>query len=64
MTKVEPAVRRMLIDMDIKVKLISRVVNVECEDNILKAVSLENGETIYGDAFVDKMCIRDRCKTF
>ena len=52
-TKVEPAVRRMLIDMDIKVKLISRVVNVECEDNILKAVILENGETIYGDAFVD-----------
>ena len=39
--------------MDIKVKLISRVVNVECEDNILKAVILENGETIYGDAFVD-----------
>jgi len=52
-TKVEPVVRRMLIDMDIKVKLISRVVNVECEDNILKAVILENGETIYGDAFVD-----------
>ncbi|RDY25210.1 FAD-dependent oxidoreductase [Romboutsia weinsteinii] len=52
-TKIEPPIRRMIKDMGIEVKLFSRVIDVEMEDNKITAVILEEGEKIYGDAFVE-----------
>ncbi|MPM41976.1 hypothetical protein SDC9_88638 [bioreactor metagenome] len=39
--------------MGIEVKFFSRVVDVDIEDNKIKAVILESGETIEGDSFVE-----------
>ena len=51
--KIEPPVRRLIKDMGIEVRIMSRVVDVDCEGDILKAVILEDGERIEGDSFVD-----------
>lgn len=51
--KIEPPVRKIIKDMGIEVRIMSRVVDVDCEDNILKAVILEDGERIEGDSFID-----------
>lgn len=51
--KIEPPVRKLIKDMGIEVRIMSRVVDVDCEKDILKAVILENGERIKGDSFVD-----------
>lgn len=51
--KIEPQVRKLIKDMGIEVRIMSRVVDVECEDKILKAIILEDGERIEGDSFVD-----------
>ena len=51
--KIEPQVRKLIKDMGINVRIMSRVVDVDCKDNILKAVILEDGERIEGDSFVD-----------
>lgn len=51
--KIEPPVRKLIKDMGIEVRIMSRVVDVDCEDNILKAVILEDGERIEGDSFID-----------
>ena len=45
--KIEPPVRKLIKDMGIEVRIMSRVVDVDCEDNILKAVILEDGQEIY-----------------
>lgn len=51
--KIEPPVRKLIKDMGIEVKIMSRVVDVDCEKDILKAVILEDGQRIEGDSFVD-----------
>lgn len=51
--KIEPPVRKLIKDMGIEVRIMSRVVDVDCEKDILKAVILEDGERIKGDSFVD-----------
>ena len=51
--KIEPPVRKLIKDMGIEVRIMSRVVDVDCEDNILKAVILEDGERVEGDSFID-----------
>lgn len=51
--KIEPPVRKLIKDMGIEVKIMSRVVDVDCEKNILRAVILEDGQRIEGDSFVD-----------
>lgn len=52
-TKIEQPVRKLIINMGIEVRFISRVVDVDCEEDKLKAVILESGERVEGDAFVD-----------
>ena len=51
--KIEPPVRKLIKDMGIEVRIISRVVDVDCVGNKLEAVILEDGERIEGDSFVD-----------
>ena len=51
--KIEPPVRKLIKDMGIDVRIMSRVVDVDCEEGLLKAVILEDGERIEGDSFVD-----------
>lgn len=51
--KIEPQVRKLIKDMGIEVKIMSRVVDVDCEGDMLKAVILEDGQRVEGDSFVD-----------
>ena len=51
--KIEPPVRKVIKDMGIEVRIMSRVVDVDSKDSILKAVILEDGERIEGDGFID-----------
>ena len=51
--KIEPPVRKLIKEMGIEVRIMSRVVDVDCERGKLKAVILEDGERIEGDSFVD-----------
>ena len=51
--KMEKLVRDIILDMGIEVRFISRAVDVKIEDNKLIAIILEDGEVIYGDAFVE-----------
>lgn len=52
--EVEPAVRRLLYDMDIHVRMMSRVIDVEKEaDGRIVSVKLSGGERIRGDVFVE-----------
>lgn len=51
--KIEPSVRKLIKDMGIEVRIMSRVVDVDCDKDILKAVILEDGERIEGDSFID-----------
>ena len=52
-TKIERPIRDKVRGMGIEVRFYSRVVDVKIEDNKLIAVILEDGEIIYGDAFVE-----------
>ena len=52
-TKVEKPVRDKIRGMGIEVKFFSRVVDVKTDGDKLLAVILEDGEIIYGDAFVE-----------
>ena len=52
-TKIEQPVRELMKNMGIDIRVMSRVVDVDFEEGVLKAVILENGERIEGDAFVD-----------
>jgi len=51
--KVEPEVTKLLLNMGIKVKFLSRIVNVEKVDDSIKSIKLEDGSYIYGDVFID-----------
>ena len=51
--KVEPEVTKLLLNMGIQVKLISRVVNVEKEEDSIKSIKIQDGSYVYGDVFID-----------
>lgn len=51
--KVERVVRDKVLEMGIEVKFISRVVDVNLDDNKIISVVLANNEEICGDAFID-----------
>ncbi|QXM06067.1 FAD-dependent oxidoreductase [Crassaminicella indica] len=51
--KVEPMVRRLLIEMDIQILLRSRAIDVDVVDNAIKGIVLQNGDVIEGDVFIE-----------
>ena len=52
-TKIENKVRQKILSMDIKIKFMSRVVDVGVKDEEIKYIVLEDGEKVYGDSFVE-----------
>ena len=52
-TKIEKNVRDLIKSMNIDVRFISRVVDVETDGLTIRSVELESGEKIYGDAFIE-----------
>ena len=52
-TKIEKNVRDLIKSMNIDVRFISRVVDVETDGPTIRSVELESGEKIYGDAFIE-----------
>ncbi|SHJ71061.1 Glucose inhibited division protein A [Tepidibacter formicigenes DSM 15518] len=50
---IESAVRRKILDMNIKILFSSRVVDVKMEDKKIKAVVLQNETQIEGDSFIE-----------
>lgn len=52
-TKIEKPVRDLIRNMGIDVRFFSRVVDVDLDGPRLRAVELESGEKIYGDAFIE-----------
>ena len=52
-TKIEKPIRDLVRGMGIDVRFFSRVIDVELDGNKIRAVELEDGEKIYGDAFVE-----------
>ncbi|MDK2856106.1 MAG: hypothetical protein PWQ41_2017 [Bacillota bacterium] len=51
--QVEPVIRRLLAARGIEIRTLSRAVEVEKEGDRVRAVILEQGERLAGDAFVD-----------
>ncbi len=51
--KIETEVKSLLLSLDIEIKLQSRAVDIVKEGDLIKAIILSNGETIYGDVFID-----------
>lgn len=51
--KLEPEVRRYLLDLDIEINLTTRVSNVEREGNKITALKLSDNSLVYGDVFID-----------
>lgn len=51
--KLEPEVRRYLLDLGIEINLVARVSNVEKEGNRITALRLSNNSLVYGDVFID-----------
>lgn len=51
--KIEPMVRRYLLNMGIDIMFKTRVVDVELEDKTIKGVILNNNNVIYGDVFIE-----------
>lgn len=51
--KIEPAVRRHLLSLGIKLNMVTRVVDVERYDNKIKGVYLSDGTFVEGDVFVE-----------
>lgn len=52
-TKIEPAVKKVLNNLDIEIIIKKRVVDVIMDENHIKAVILDDESIIYGDAFID-----------
>lgn len=52
-TKVEPAVRRYINSIGIEVMLQARAVEVEKDDEVIKAIYLSDGTQIVGDVFIE-----------
>lgn len=51
--KIEPAIREMLLNMGIEVRLRARVKDAEAVDGFIHTVTLDDGEVIDGDVFVE-----------
>lgn len=51
--RIEPAVRKYIVGMGIKLRMVSRVVDVSMDGTRLKGVYLFNGEYIEADSFVE-----------
>ncbi|MCB2358410.1 FAD-dependent oxidoreductase [Clostridium estertheticum] len=51
--KIEPAVVKCLKEMDIELNMITRVVDVEKEENKIKGIYLSNGEYVVADVFIE-----------
>ncbi len=52
-TKIEPAVRKLILSLGVELKLQKRAIDVILEDDYVKGIVLDDGETIYGDAFIE-----------
>lgn len=52
-TKIEPAVRELLLSSGVILKLQKRAIDVVVEDAHIKGIILSDGEIIYGDAFIE-----------
>ena len=52
-TAIEPAVRRLLVELGVDVRLIHRVTKVNTSNGSIDSIHLENGSTIEGDMFID-----------
>jgi len=51
--KIEPAVEKYLKAMDIEINMITRVVDVEKEDNRIKGIYLSDGKYVEADVFIE-----------
>jgi hypothetical protein len=51
--KLEPEVRRYLLNLGIEINLVARVSNVEMEGSKIKALRLSNNTLVEGDVFID-----------
>lgn len=51
--KIEPAIREMLLERGIEVRLRARVKDAEAVDGLIRNVTLDDGEVIDGDVFVE-----------
>lgn len=51
--KIEPAVKKYLIELGIKIELICRVIDVKKEDNKIKGIYLSDGTYMEGDIFIE-----------
>lgn len=52
-TKVEPAIRNMLLDKGVNIKLISRAIDVEMDEKKIKGIMLADDTIEYGDVFIE-----------
>ncbi|MCF6459722.1 FAD-dependent oxidoreductase [Clostridium sp. Cult3] len=52
-TKIEPAVRNLILSLGVELKLQKRAVDVIAEGNSLRGIVLNDGERVYGDAFIE-----------
>ena len=52
-TKIEPEVRKLLIDLGVEIKLKRRAIDVVMKGEDLKGIVLNDGEIVYGEAFID-----------
>ncbi|MFZ5597674.1 MAG: FAD-dependent oxidoreductase [Bacillota bacterium] len=52
-TRIEPAVRSFLVEKGVRLRFQSRVTDVVLKDGVLTGVQLSDGESIYGDVFID-----------
>ncbi len=51
--KIEPEVKRHLIDLGVEVNTLSRALNIKKERNKIKSIKFEDGSFINGDVFID-----------
>jgi hypothetical protein len=51
--KLEPAVRRYLLNLGIEINIVARVSNVEMEGQKINALRLSNNTLVHGDVFID-----------
>lgn len=52
-TAIEPAVRRLLVEVGIEIKMIHRVTNVDVSDGSINSINFETEPAIHGDIFVE-----------
>lgn len=52
-TKIEPMVRKKILEMGIKVLFRTRAIDVDINDNTIKSIILHNEEVVHGDIFIE-----------